>query len=339
MKTALSLVACALVVALTGCTPPPDSNDGGAGSATRRAEIKIDGSSTVFPISEAMAEEFMKANPDVKVTVGTSGTGGGFKKFVAKEIAIADASRPIEQKEIDAAKASGVTFIELPIAYDGLSIVVNPKNTWAKTLTVAELKTIWATGSTVQSWKAIRAGFPDKPLKLYGPGTDSGTFDYFTEAICGKKGASRADYTASEDDNVLVTGVEGDDGALGYFGYAYYEQNKDKLGLVAIDGGKGPITPSPTTIADGTYQPLSRPLFLYITRDAAERPEVQAFVRFYLDKSKELVASTGYIPLPEKAYTLARARFEAKTAGSLFDGIPQVGIKIEDLLAKESSGR
>lgn len=336
--TALSFFSLSL---LMGCPSPTTPAAGGdapssPGAPATSGEIKIDGSSTVLPISEAVAEEFKKENAALNVSVGKSGTGGGFKKFIAKEIDIADASRPIEQKELDAAKAAGVEFIELPIAYDGLSVVANPKNTWATDLTVDELKKVWVGGSKISNWKDIRAGFPDKPLKLYGPGTDSGTFDYFTEAIAGKKGDSRADYTASEDDNTLVTGVAGDEGALGYFGFAYAEENKDKIKLIAVaNTGKGPVLPGQETIASGEYAPLSRPLFLYVSKAAADKPEVKSFIAFYLKNAKDLVKATGYVPLPEKAYELAQKRFEAGTTGSIFDGKEAVGVKIEDLLAKE----
>ncbi len=314
----------------------PDAATTPAAATTASGEVKVDGSSTVLPISEAIAEEFKKENASLNVSVGKSGTGGGFKKFIAKEIDIADASRPIEQKEIDGAKAAGVEFIELPVAYDGLSVVVNPKNTWAAHLTTDELKKIWAGDSKLASWKDVRAGFPDKPLKLYGPGTDSGTFDYFTEAICGKKGNSRADYTASEDDNTLVTGVAGDEGALGYFGIAYFEENKDKLKLLGIDGGKGVIVPTPITIASGEYKPLSRPLFIYVNTSALNKPEVARFVSFYLKNARDLVKAAGYVPLPDSAYALIEKRLEARKTGSVFAGKEAVGVKLEDLLAKES---
>ena len=339
-KMLLAGFAALSLSALSGCTPsaPPSDGASPAESATSPgsgSEIKIDGSSTVLPISEAVAEEFSKANAGLNVSVGKSGTGGGFKKFIAKEIDIADASRPIEQKEIDGAKAAGVEFIEIPVAYDGLSVVVNPKNTWATDLKTDELKKIWAGGSKIASWKDVRAGFPDKPLKLFGPGTDSGTFDYFTEAINGKKGDSRADYTASEDDNVLVKGVAGDEGSLGYFGVAYYEENKGSLKLIGVDAGKGAQLPTAENIASGVYAPLSRPLFIYIAKSAAEKPEIQKFVGFYLDHAKELVKAAGYVPLPDSAYALAKKRFDARTTGSVFEGKPAVGVKLEDLLAKE----
>jgi phosphate transport system substrate-binding protein len=342
-RFALTALSAFSLTALMGCPSAPNAPAGtdttaapGAPAApTTSGEIKVDGSSTVLPISEAVAEEFKKANSSLNVSVGKSGTGGGFKKFIAKEIDIADASRPIEQKEIDAAKAAAVEFIELPVAYDGLSVVVNPKNTWAADLTVEELKTIWVGGSKIANWKDIRAGFPDKPLKLYGPGTDSGTFDYFTEAICGKKGDSRADYTASEDDNTLVMGVAGDEGALGYFGLAYVEENKDKLKLLGVNPGTGAVLPSAETIVSGTYQPLSRPLFIYVSKTAADKPEIKSFVEFYLKNAKDLVKAAGYIPLPDSAYALAEKRFAAGKTGSIFGGKEAVGVKIEDLLAKE----
>lgn len=347
--TLLLAFSAALAPVLTGC-PGGGSNTAGttggttAGGTTSggpdanlSGEVKIDGSSTVAPISEAMAEEFQKANPGVRVTVGTSGTGGGFKKFGNKEIDISDASRPIKTEEA----ASAGDFIELPVAYDGLAVVVNPQNTWATSLTVAELNKIWAPGSKVNNWSQVRAGFPNQPLKLYGAGTDSGTFDYFTDAINGKEGASRSDYTQSEDDNTLVTGVAGDTGALGYFGLAYFEENQDKLKLVGVqgEGATAAVSPTQETVANGTYQPLSRPLFIYVRKDAAERPEVKAFVNFYLSEAgQKLVQEAGYIPLPASAYNLVRERFEAGTTGSIFAGGSQVGVKIEDLLAKEGAG-
>ncbi|MBA3726084.1 MAG: PstS family phosphate ABC transporter substrate-binding protein, partial [Armatimonadetes bacterium] len=289
----------------------------------------------VFPITEAVAEEFQKLNPSVKVTVGISGTGGGFKKFAIGETDIQNASRPIKDSEAEAAAAGGIEFVEIPVAFDGLSIVVNPQNTWASSLTVAELKKIWEPGSKINNWSQVRPGFPNKPIKLYGAGTDSGTFDYFTEAICGKEGASRPDYQASEDDNTLVTGVAGDPSALGYFGFAYYSENKDKLKLVGIDNGNGPVLPNEATINDGTYAPLARPLFLYVAMKSAERPEVKAFVEFYLSATgRQLVAEVGYVPLPDAAYELALKRFHEGKTGSLFSGGSQIGVKIEDLLKR-----
>jgi len=306
--------------------------------------IAVDGSSTVYPITEAVGEEFQKANPKTKVTVGISGTGGGFKKFCAGETDISDASRPIKSSEIEACQKNNIEYIELPVAYDGLAVMVNPQNTWATSMTVKELKKLWepeAQGK-ITRWNQVRPDWPDKEIHLFGPGTDSGTFDYFTEAINGKEKASRGDYQASEDDNVLVQGIATDPLALGYFGVAYYAENKDKLKLVAIDdekdeNGKGPILPTQETVEKGTYQPLARPLFIYVKKSSAERPEVQAFVKFYLDNAPKLVKEVGYIPLPAEAYTLAQARFEKRTLGSLFaSGGSQVGLTIVDLLKKEA---
>lgn len=300
--------------------------------------IKIDGSSTVYPITEAVAEEFQKFKKGtVKVTVGISGTGGGFKKFSRGETDISNASRPITKKEMEACKKAGIDFIELPVAYDAIAVMVNPKNNWVTSMTVTELKSIWepAAEKKVVKWNQVNTSWPEIPLKLYGPGVDSGTFDYFTEAIVGKSRSSRGDYTASEDDNVLVQGIASDKGALGYFGYAYYAENPDKLKLVAIDGGKGPISPSEKTVMDGTYYPLSRPIFIYVNRKSAEKPEVREFVEFYLKKAPQLVKQVKYIPLPERAYKLAMERFSKKVMGTVFGGEVKIGMKIEDLLKIE----
>ncbi|HSI73346.1 MAG TPA: PstS family phosphate ABC transporter substrate-binding protein [Fimbriimonas sp.] len=294
--------------------------------------VAVDGSSTVGPILSAAAEEFVKENPDVKPTVGISGTGGGFKKFVAGEIDIADASRPIEEKEVAACKEKGIEFIELPIAFDGLSIVVNPENTAIDDITVEELKKIWEPTSKVKTWGQVRAGLSNEPIKLYGPGTDSGTFDYFTKAVNGKEKASRADYQASEDDNQLVQGVSGDKGALGYFGYAYYQENKDKLKLLKVNG----VAPSPETIADGTYQPLSRPLFIYINKKSLqEKPQVKALVEFLLANANDLIPVVGYVPLPVDDYVAVKARLNSMTTGTVFRGA-ETGIRIKDLLNRET---
>ncbi|MBU4472773.1 MAG: PstS family phosphate ABC transporter substrate-binding protein [Candidatus Omnitrophica bacterium] len=305
--------------------------------------IKIDGSSTVFPITEAVAEEFQKQHSGIKVMVGISGTGGGFKRFGRGEIDISDASRPIKPKEVELCKENNIGYIELPVAYDGLAVVVNPKNTWVDYLTVKELKKLWEPSSqrVITKWSQIREGFPDKEIRLYGAGTDSGTFDYFTEAICGKTGASRGDYTASEDDNALVEGVASDTHALGYFGLAYYEQNKDKLKIVPIDdgndaNGKGPIEPTSQSVTDATYQPLARPIFIYISTQAAKKEEVQKFVEFYLKNAPELVAEVGYIPLPKEAYAAALERFNKRITGSVFGGKgAKMGVKMADLLRME----
>ncbi len=306
---------------------PPASNLAGA--------VNIDGSSTVFPITEAVAEEFMGANPGVNVTVGISGTGGGFKRFGNGETDISDASRAIKQEEADACAAASIQFVELPVAFDGLTVVVNPENDWCTSITVDELKKIWDQGSTVTKWNEVRADWPAEPIKLFGPGTDSGTFDYFTEAVNGKAKQCRTDFTASEDDNVLVTGVAGDKYALGYFGLAYYEENMDKLKAVAIDGGKGPVAPSKDTVMDGTYSPLSRPLFIYVSDKAAARPEVKAFVDYYLDNAAQRSAEVGYIPLPDSAYTSIKARWTSATYGSLFMGQDTMGMTIDEILAAE----
>ena len=264
--------------------------------------IEIDGSSTVFPITAAVAEEFQNLNPDVRVNVGISGTGGGFKRFTVGEIEISDASRPITSSEAQAAQQNGVEYIEFSIALDGLSVIVNPQNTWVDYMTVQELNMTWRPNSTVTKWNDIRPSWPDQPIHLYGPGTDSGTFDYFTEVIVGKVDASRPDYTASEDDNILVQGIAGDTYALGYFGYAYYAENTDKLKIVPIDSGSGPVTPTNQTINSGQYTPLSRPLFIYVNKESLERAEVKTFVRFYMENGEQLVAEVGYTPLPTSVY-------------------------------------
>jgi phosphate transport system substrate-binding protein len=340
-RSVLSKAAALLVIAAAACQPAatatPPSPSSAQTPARLSGEIKVDGSSTVYPITEAVGEEFQKLHPDVKVVVGISGTGGGFKKFCNGETDISDASRPILQKEIDTCAQNGIEYIELPVAYDALSVVVNPRNNWVACMTVADLKKIWEPDAQgkITRWNQVRPEWPDAPLNLYGPGTDSGTFDYFTEAIVGKAKASRGDYTASEDDNVLVQGVANDQYALGYFGLAYYFENQDKLKVVAIDNGKGCVLPSEETVRNGTYQPLSRPLFIYVSRKAADRPEVEAFVRFYLEKGPALVKQVGYIPLPDAVYQLALKRFEARKVGTLFKGEPPVGLSIEDLLKAE----
>ncbi|HBR14490.1 MAG TPA: protein sphX [Candidatus Omnitrophica bacterium] len=268
--------------------------------------IKIDGSSTIFPITEAVAEEFGKKG-GAKAMVGISGTGGGFKRFCRGETDISNASRPIKQKEIDACREGGVEYLEFQVAYDGLSVVVNPANYWVDYLTVAELKSMWdpSAQNTITQWSQIRTGFPDKKMELFGPGTDSGTFDYFTEAINGKSGSSRGDYTASEDDNVLVTGISGNPNAVGYFGLAYYEQNKSSLKIVPIkeDAGKDAVVPSRETVMDGSYRPLSRPLFIYVSRNSLKnKPAVKSFTEFYLRNASILSEEVGYISLPEQEY-------------------------------------
>ncbi len=286
---------------------------------TNAEMIKADGSSTVFPITEAVAEEFGKQSSD-KVMVGISGTGGGFKRFCRGETDISNASRPIKEKEVTMCRDSGIEYIELEIAYDGLAVVINPSNTWVDYLTVAELKKIWEPSAqgNITKWSQVRAGFPDEEIRLFGAGTDSGTFDYFTEVINGKQASSRGDYTASEDDNVLVEGVSSEKAGLGYFGLAYYEQNMGKLKIVPVDGGSGPVVPSVETVQDGSYAPLSRPLFIYISKKSlAEKPSVQRFIEFYLENAADLVKEVGYIPLHEGDLAKAKARFQNKTTGSI----------------------
>jgi phosphate transport system substrate-binding protein len=272
---------------------------GGSGADGLSGSIAADGSSTVFPITQAIAEEFSAEEPGVQISVGTSGTGGGFEKFCSGETDISDASRPIKpDEELPICQENGVDYVELQVAIDGLSVLVNPENQFVECLTVDELNKIWAPDSTVDNWSEVRKVFPDQPLTLYGAGTDSGTFDYFTDAINGEEGASRSDYTASEDDNVLVQGIAGDPNALGYFGYAYFVQNQDKLKAIAVDGGGGCVTPTEETINSGEYAPLSRPIFIYVSQPAATRPEVRAFVDFYLENMNALVPEVGYIPVP-----------------------------------------
>ena len=284
------------------------------GAKALSGAIKIDGSSTVFPISEAMAEEFGKKHKDVKVTVGISGTGGGFKKFCNGETDISDASRPIKDSEKAECDKNGIKYVELQVAIDGVSVVVNPQATWVDCLTTAELKKVWDKGSTLKNWKDIRAGFPDLELKLYGAGSDSGSFDYFTEAINGKEKQTRSDYTASEDDNTLVQGVAGNKGAMGYFGYAYYVENKSKLKVLKVDDGKGGgcVEPNDTTIAAYTYKPLARPIFIYPKTESLKRPEVLEYVKFYLDKANtKLIKQVGYIVAPDKVYADGLAKVSA----------------------------
>lgn len=281
-------------------------------SSALQGQISIDGSSTVYPITEAVAEEFRIENADVKVTVGVSGTGGGFKKFSRGETDINDASRPIKEQEASIAKENNIDFVELKVAFDGLAVVVNKENSWVNDITVAELKLIWEPGAQgkITRWNQIRKEWPDEEFHLYGPGVASGTYDYFTEAIVGKSGESRGDFTASEDDNVLVQGIAGDKNALGFFGLAYYEENQDKLKLVGVNNGTGVVLPTVETVKNGTYAPLSRPVFIYVTSTAAKRPEVVAFVNFYLAEAANLVPDVGYIPLPTAEYTEQSGKFK-----------------------------
>ena len=305
-----------------------------------KGDISIDGSSTVFPITEAMAEEFGKATDgNVRITVGVSGTGGGFKKFCAGEIIISDASRPIKQSEVDLCRENGIEYIELPVAIDGLSVMVNPGNDFVECMTVDELHTIWAPEAeeTITKWNQVRAEWPDENMGLYAPGVDSGTFDYFTETVNEESQASRADFLPSEDDNVLVTGIANDKGALGYFGYAYYAENSDQLKLVAINGGNGCVLPTDETINNGSYAPLSRPVFIYVASNALNQLHIQAFVEYYLNKAnRNLISETGYIPFPDTIYGLALAKFQNGTTGAAFGGDARLtGTVLEVLQASQ----
>ncbi|MEB3826409.1 PstS family phosphate ABC transporter substrate-binding protein [Phormidium sp. CCY1219] len=325
---ALSLSAAALV---SSCA----QNE----SQTRQA-IAIDGSSTVYPITNSVTQQFKSENSNaVEVTVEFSGTGGGFEKFCAGQTDINDASRPINPQEMQACKDAGVPYIELPIAFDAITVVVHPENTWAQDITVAELEQMWqpqAQGKIVK-WNQIRPSWPDRPLTLYGPGSDSGTFDYFTEAIVGQPEASRDDYTASEDDEILVEDVSDDPNALGYFGYAYYESNADKLKALPVDSGNGPVMPSPETVENAEYQPLARPLFIYVNADAAQKnPALRDFVEFYIDKAPQLVSSVGYIPLPEDGYRLTYMHFHRNKVGTVFEGKSDFNLTIGQLLRKQA---
>ena len=278
--------------------------------------IEVDGSSTVFPVTQAVAEEFRKGQPGVQVNVGVSGTGGGFQRFTSGETDVSNASRLIKDSEREAAAANGVEFIEMRVGTDGLSVLVHPDNDFVDCLSVEELSAIWSPGSDINNWSQVRAGFPDQRLRLYGPDTDSGTFDYFTEEVNGEAQISRADYTASADDNVLVQGIAGDRGALGYFGYAYYQENEDKLKAIGVDGGEGCVAPEPATIEDGSYSPLSRPLFIYVNAERLARPEVQAFVTYYMDNGYELTSEVGYVPVDRSVYAANKAAALAEASGS-----------------------
>jgi phosphate transport system substrate-binding protein len=323
----LTIVAGAVLVAST--------------ASAQEKVIKIDGSSTVFPVTEAVAEEFQIANRGMKVTVGISGTGGGFKKFTRGEIDISNASRPISKEEMTAAKENGVEYIELPVCFDALTVVVNKSNTFIDHLTTAELKTMWEPGAQgkVTHWDQVRRGWPHEKIDLYGAGSDSGTFDYFTEAIVGKAKSSRGDYTASEDDNVLVRGVEGNKFAVGYFGYAYYAPHAGKLKAVPIDWDKdkvGPIGPSEETVINGTYNPLSRPLFIYVNKKSIQtKPEVKQFVQFYIENVPTLAKEVKYMPLPSGEYAQVAQRLKNLETGTAFAGEPAIGLPIGEIMARQ----
>lgn len=313
---------------------------GAANVANAGPMVKIDGSSTVYPITEAVAEDFQNAKKGaIRVTVGISGTGGGFKKFCRGETDIVNASRPILQKEMEDCKKAGVQYVEMPVAFDALTVVVNPRNNWSKAITVAELKKIWepAAQGNITRWSQVNPAWPDEPLKLYGAGADSGTFDYFTEAIVGKAKSSRGDFTASEDDNVLVQGVASDKNALGFFGFAYYVENQKKVKAIPVDGGKGPVNPSAKTVEDGSYAPLSRPIFIYVNIRSAERPEIRQFVEFYMKNAPDLVKEVKFFPLSVRAYALNIEHLNNKKVGTVFGGRSEVGLRIEELLKREAS--
>lgn len=334
-----------LMTTIAGCGPAGESGGtaagGGVNSSGGPALIKIDGSSTVFPVTEAVAEEFQKEKQGkVRVTVGISGTGGGFKKFTRGEIDISNASRPILTEEMAQAKQNGVEYVELPICFDALTVVVHPENNWVTSMTVADLKKIWepeAQGK-ITHWNQVRPEWPNEKITLFGAGSDSGTFDYFTEAIVGKAKSSRGDYTASEDDNVLVQGIEGNKYALGYIPYAYYAPHSQRMKAVSIDWEKnkvkGPVAPSPENVLAGTYNPLSRPLFIYINRKSMDKPEVKEFVEFYLKNVAVLAKEVKYLPLPDNAYEMALARYRGAQTGTGFGGVPEVGLTVEEILQR-----
>jgi phosphate transport system substrate-binding protein len=314
--------------------------------AKQAQQIKIDGSSTVYPITNAIAAEYQatQANKQQgnqsKVALEVSGTTGGFKKFCEGQTDISNASRPILKEEMDACNKNNVRYLELPVAFDALTVVVNPQNNWAKDITLAELKKIWepAAQGKITKWNQVRASWPNQPLTLYGAGSNSGTFDYFTEATVGQIKASRRDYTASEDDNELVRGVSSDPNALGYFGFAYYEANPNQLKALAVDNGKGAVSPSREAVEKAQYQPLSRPLFIYVNFQAAQnRPELREFVEFYLDKAPKVVSSVGYIPLPEEGYHLARVQFHRGEVGTVFGGNAELNVTLGELLRKQAT--
>lgn len=316
-------------------------NDPFSSAQSRKQAIDIDGSSTVYPITKLMASEFNSSgNNKVEINVGISGTTGGFKKFCEGKTDISDASRPILKEEIAACEKRGVKYVELPIAFDALTIVVNPKNDWAKDITIAELKKIWEPSAEgkITKWNQIRSSWPDKPLTLYGPDKDSGTFDYFTQATVGKSKASRNDYTSSKDDNMLVKAVSQDPNALGYFGFAYYEANTTQLKALAVDSGKGPVMPLPQAMDKNLYQPLTRPLFIYINYHSAQvKPEVKEFVDFYLAKAPKLVNQVGYIPLSDEVYHLDVVQFNQAEVGTVFNGVAELNLTLAEVLRKRAT--
>ncbi len=328
MRTRFTLLTATAVALLSVAASAPQS---GSQLATLKGEIRVDGSSTVYPITEAVAEDFSKAAKGVRTTVGVSGTGGGFKRFCKGETDISDASRPITKTEAETCKSANIEFVELPVAYDGLCIAISKQNNWATKLTVEQIKKIYSASGTAKTWKDLDSAWPDRAIKVYSPGTDSGTFDYFKEVTVGKDGKVRSDMSVSEDDNVLVNGVAGDRDAIGYFGFAYYVENKDKLVAVAVDNGKGAVLPTDATILDGSYEPFSRPVFIYVNRKSADRPEIGAFVDFYLQQAAALSKEVGYTPLPESIYGTARTNWKARRTGTQF--LDAKGDKVSGSLA------
>ncbi|SFU44553.1 phosphate ABC transporter substrate-binding protein, PhoT family [Nitrosomonas eutropha] len=309
-----------------------------SGYIQARSLVKIDGSSTVFPITEAVSEDFQTATKGATmVTAGISGTGGGFKKFCRGEIDIVNASRPILSSEMEQCRQNGVQYIEMPIAFDALTVAVNPRNSWIKSITIAELKKIWepAAQEKILNWNQINPAWPNAKIKLFGAGADSGTFDYFTEAVVGKAKSSRGDFTASEDDNVLVQGVASDLNALGFFGFAYYIENQKKLKAVAIDNGAGGVLPSMLTVQNGSYKPLSRPLFIYVNAKSANKPEINEFVIFYMQHAQQLIEEVRYFPLKKEFYDFNIKHLQSKTLGTVFGGEAGMGMTIEDLYKRE----
>jgi phosphate transport system substrate-binding protein len=311
MKKIVFIISLAIVA--ISCGDKKEKKETTAETTQFEGTISIDGSSTVFPVTEAVAEEFRAVQPDVKVTIGVSGTGGGFKKFSRGETNLSNASRPIKDKEIEACKENNITYLELEVAYDGLAVLVNPENTWVDNFTVEELKMIWepAAQGKIMKWNQIRPEWPNEEIHLFGPGVASGTYDYFTEAIVGESGSSRGDFTASEDDHVLVQGIAGDKFALGFFGLAYYTENADKLTLIGVNNGTEVVKPSIETVMNGSYSPLSRPLFVYVNSTSVKSPEVVEFVNFYIDNAGELAEDVGYIPLPVDLYATQKEHFAA----------------------------
>jgi phosphate transport system substrate-binding protein len=316
-KRLLILMLSALALVAAGCGGDDEGGGGAEAGADLSGRITADGSSTVGPFTTRAAERFQQENSGVQVTVGVSGTGGGFERFCAGETDISNASRPIKDEEKQACEQNGVEFVEFQVANDALTVVVNGENDWADCLTVEELNKVWAPGSKVNNWSQIRAGFPDQRLVLFGAGTDSGTFDYFTDAVNGEEGASRSDYSASEDDNVTVQGVAGERGGMGYFGFSYFEENQDRLKALGIDDGDGCVEPSVETAQDGTYTPLSRPLFVYAKTESFQRPEVEAFVGYMLENAVEIAEETQFVPLTSAQQQQALSDFDsAKGAGA-----------------------